>query len=115
MNELIIYHNGECSKSNGALEMLQAEHIPHHVRWYLAEPLSKEELASLLQKLELNAFDIVRKSEPLYKEQFEGREYSNDEWIAILAENPILIERPIVEKDGKAVVARPAEKLHTIL
>lgn len=115
MSELIIYHNGECSKSNGALEMLLEQNIPHQVRWYLAEPLTKEELAALLKKLDMSAFEIVRKSEPLYKERFEGKEYSNDEWVTILADNPILIERPIVEKGGKAVVARPAEKLLFIL
>jgi arsenate reductase len=58
---------------------------------------------------------LVRKSEPLYKENYEGRDISEDEWLSILAENPVLIERPIVEKDDKAIVARPPEKVYDFL
>ena len=115
MPELIIYHNGECSKSKGALEILQEKNIPHKVRWYLSDPLSKEELGSLLQKLSLNAFDIVRKNEPLYKEKFEGKDFTDEEWIEILTANPTLIERPIVEKNGKAIIARPPERIMELL
>lgn len=115
MDKLVIYHNGTCSKSRSALEILQEQNIPHEVRWYLSEPLTKKELSALLQKLTLQPSEIIRKNEPLYKEQFEGKELSEQEWLDILLENPILIERPIVEKGDKAVVARPPEKLFEII
>jgi arsenate reductase (glutaredoxin) len=108
---ITIYHNGECSKSKGALEILQDSNIPHNIRWYLAEPLSREELVLLLKKLNMQPSQLVRKNEPLYKEQYEGKEITEDHWLDILAEHPILIERPIVEKGDRAVVARPPERL----
>jgi len=107
---LTIYHNGECSKSRGALELLIENNIPHKVRFYIAEPLSKDELKALLAKLGMKAQDIVRKNETLYKEQYEGREISNEEWIDILATNPVLLERPIVENEETAIIARPPER-----
>ncbi len=110
-----VYHNGECSKCRGALEILQEKGIPHTVRWYLAEPLSVMELTALLHKLQMQPSQLARKSEPLYKEQFEGREIPESEWLQILADNPILIERPIVEKENMAIVARPPEKVFEVI
>ena len=115
MSDIIIYHNGRCSKSRGALEILQEQNIPHDIRWYLTEPLSKSELKALLKKLHMQPSELVRKSEELYKENYKGKEISEKEWLTILAENPVLIERPIVEKGDKAVVARPPEKIFDIL
>jgi arsenate reductase len=109
--EVTIYHNGECSKCRGSLEIMQELGVAHTIRWYLAEPLSENELAALLKKLGMNPSELVRKSEPLY----EGKEISDEEWLIILAENPILIERPIIEKGDKAVVARPAERMFEIV
>jgi arsenate reductase (glutaredoxin) len=115
MADIIIYHNGRCSKSRGALEILQEKNIPHTVRWYLTDPLTEEELTALLKKLHIPASELVRKNEALYKEQFKNKDLSEKEWIAALAANPILIERPIVEKGNKAVVARPPEKVLELL
>src|SRR5213075_2885251 len=103
---ITIYHNGECSECRGALEIMQEHGIPHHIRWYLAEPLSKEELTALLHKLGMPPSHIVRKSESLYREQFEGKQISEARWLNILSQNPVLIERPIVEQGNRAIVAR---------
>lgn len=115
MSDIIIYHNGRCTKSRGALEILQQEGITPTIRYYLVEPLSVAELKALLKKLGIKAEELVRKNEALYKEQYKGKELSNDEWINVLAENPVLIERPIVEHGKKAVVARPPEKVFEVL
>ncbi len=112
---ITIYHNGRCSKSRGALEILIAEGIPHTVRWYLADPLSREELRALLAKLAMPAADLVRKSESYYKEQLRGRVLSEEEWIDAMVAHPELIERPVVENGDAAVVARPAERLRKLL
>lgn len=111
METITIYHNGECSKSKSALGILQESNIPHNTRWYLAEPLTKDELTELLIKLRMQPSELVRRNEPLYKENYEGKEISEQEWLDILVKHPILIERPIVEKGNKAVVARPAERM----
>lgn len=115
MADITIYHNGRCSKSRGALEILQEQNISHTVRWYLAEPLTEKELTALLKKLHIPAEELVRKNEDLYKEEYKGKHLNEQEWIAVLAANPILIERPIVEKGNKAVVARPPEKVMELL
>lgn len=115
MPDITIYHNGECTKCKGALEMLQERNIPHQVRFYLAEPLSKEEVKDILQKLGITAHNLARTGEPLYKELFEGKELSEEEWINVLVENPILIQRPIVVKGEKAIIARPPERISEII
>jgi arsenate reductase (glutaredoxin) len=112
---ITIYHNGECSKCRGALEIMQEQGIPHTIRWFLAAPLDKNELTALLQKLGIPASTLVRKSEPVYKENYEGKTITEDEWLDILVQSPILIERPIVEKGDRAIIARPPEKLFDIL
>jgi arsenate reductase len=115
MDKLIIYHNGECSKSKGALELLQDAGASFDVRWYLADPLTKEELKTLLHKLGMQPSEIIRKGEQLYKELFEGRHLTEEQWLDALAEYPVLLERPIVEKGNKAIVARPPEIVNTII
>jgi arsenate reductase len=115
MPDITIYHNGECSKCRGALEILQEKGVPHNIRWYLAEPLTKDELSALLTKLNLPPSAIVRKSESLYKEHYEGRNIREEEWLEILAAHPVLIERPIVEKGDKAIVARPPERIFEMI
>jgi arsenate reductase (glutaredoxin) len=115
MPEITIYHNGMCSKSRGALEILMEKGIQHQVRWYLTDPLNKKELRALLKKLGIKASGLVRKSEALYKEKYEGKLITEQEWLTILKENPVLIERPIVEKGDKAIVARPPERIFELL
>lgn len=115
MSSILIYHNGVCSKCKGALEILQEKNIPHKVRFYVVEPFSKEELKGVLSMLQINAFDLVRTKELLFIEKFEGKQFTEEEWIDFLIENPSLIERPIVIKGNKAIIARPPQKLFELL
>ncbi len=115
MPPITIYHNARCGKSRGALEILQAQNMPHQVRLYLTDPLTKKELKTLLKKLNMQPSELVRKNESIYKELFSQREYSEKEWLDILVKNPVLIERPIVEFEGTAIIARPPECLFEII
>lgn len=115
MSKITIYHNGECSKSKGALELLQDASAVFDVRWYLADPLTKEELRALLVKLNMQPSEIIRKGEPLYKELFEDRQLTEEQWLDALIEHPVLLERPIVEKGDKAIVARPPDKVNEFI
>ena len=110
-----IYHNIECSKSNAALDLLKEKNIEFTLRNYIADPLTKDELKDLLKKLNLPASGIVRKNDALFIVLFSHKDYTETEWLDVLSENPKLIERPIVVNGNKAVIARPAEKLLTIL
>ena len=63
----------------------------------------------------MKASELVRKSEELYKTEYKGKDLTEKEWLTILAENPVLMERPIVTKGERAVVARPPEKVMELI
>jgi len=111
---LTIYHNPRCSKSREALELLEAENIPHDVRLYLSEPLNKKELRALLKKLGMKASEVTRRSEPYFKDELKDKALTETQLLAELAAHPALIERPIIASETAAVVARPAEKLRDL-
>jgi arsenate reductase len=115
MEPITIYHNGICSKSKGALELLQEHNIPHEIRYYTVEPFSEEELKALLTKLGMPASALVRRNEPLFLANFEGKDLSEADWLDVLLEHPELIERPIVEQGDKAFIARPPERVLELL
>lgn len=104
---MIIYHKTNCSTSLEALRLLRKSNCEIEIREYLKEPPTQKELKELLAKLGCKAFDIVRQKEPLFKEKFAGKKFTNAQWIKILSENPILIERPIVIEGAKALIGRP--------
>lgn len=112
---LTIYHNPKCSKSNACVAYLHSLNIEISVRMYLETPLSAEELKRTLEKLKLNPTDIIRKNERLYQENFADKKLTEEEWLMVLAENPILIERPIVIKNDKAVIGRPLDNVKKLL
>ncbi|OJW78605.1 MAG: arsenate reductase (glutaredoxin) [Bacteroidetes bacterium 46-16] len=115
MAEITVYHNGQCSKCRGALELLQEKNIPHTVRWYMADALSAEELDGLLVKLKMKAHELLRTGEELYKTEYAGKTLDDEDWKKILIAQPELMQRPIVVKGDKAIIARPPEKVLSIL
>lgn len=112
-----IYHNTKCSKSNAALNLLLENGIETDIVNYLETPLSCEALEGLLRQLGLDAKQIIRFGEPLANELALSASDVRDEseWLSILAANPILIERPIVAVNGKAVIGRPTERILGLL
>lgn len=106
-----IYHNPRCSKSRQTLQLIKDANAEVEIVEYLNAIPSKEELKDILEKLNLNAVDILRKGEADYKENFKGKELNNDEWIDAMIKYPKLIERPIVVKGNKAVLGRPPENV----
>ena len=81
---------------------------------YIEKPLSQEDLKDLLRKAGLQPLDIVRKNEPAYRIHVSGRNLSDTELIEVLTKHPELIQRPIVVRGEKAVLARPVEKLREL-
>ena len=112
---LILYHNNRCAKSRQALKILQNSGLKFETIEYLKKPLTEKEIKNLLKLLQLNAENIIRKGELLYKEKFATTNISENEWIKILANNPVLIERPILVKGNKAILARAPEKILELL
>jgi arsenate reductase (glutaredoxin) len=112
---LKIYHNPRCRKSRAGLEFLKQKGSEPEVIDYIKNPLTEKELKQLIKKLGRKPMDIVRTQEELYKKDLKGKKLSDAEWIKILAENPRLIQRPIVEAENNAVIGDPAENINSIL
>lgn len=109
--KITIYHNTRCTKSREACSILDKKGIPFETVEYLKTPLNQTEIKALLQKLNIKAEELVRKSEPLYKEKFAAKKYTEAQWVKIFTEHPILIERPILVKGNKAIIGRPVERV----
>ena len=113
---LKVYFKPNCATCKTALGLLKQETDEEiELYEYLEEHPTQKDIRDLLKMLGLKAFDIVRTKEPIYKEKYEGKKLTNAEWIKALAQHPILIQRPIVIKDGKALIGRPPEKILDIL
>ena len=82
---------------------------------YLKTPPSEKEIKDILSKLNMEPIDLVRKNEAIWKENYKGKDLSNEQIIKAMAENPKLIERPIVIKGDKAVLGRPPEKISSLI
>lgn len=83
---------------------------------YYIELLTKEKLTELLRKMKLKPRDILRTSEPVYRELGLGKgEFTDDEIISLMIKHPDLIQRPIVERGNRAVLGRPTENVKSLL
>ena len=111
INKISIYHNPRCRKSREALNYLNKLNINYNLILYLSNPITKVTLKNLLLKLKINAIDLVRKNELLWKSEFSKKQLTENEIISILLDNPKLIERPIIENENTAVIGRPIDKL----
>ncbi len=110
-----IYHNNRCSKSRQGLQLLEESGKKFEVVKYLENIPTKEELTSIIEKLQIKPIDLVRKNEAIWKENFKGKELSDSEIISAMIQYPKLIERPIVINGNKAAIGRPLENITNIL
>jgi arsenate reductase len=78
---------------------------------YLVQTPSVKELKEIVKMLGIKPEQLVRKKEPLYKENYEGKKITGTQWLKILHENPILIERPILVSGDRAIIGRPVETI----
>ena len=115
MDNTTIYHNPRCSKSRETLRLIEGLGITPVIIEYLNTPPSAEELGQLLSMLGCEPDAIVRKKESVYRDLgFHENPPTRDELISAMVQYPILIERPIVVRAGKAVVGRPPEQVRTL-
>ena len=115
MQDIKIWHNPKCSKSRNAMTLLEEKGITADVVKYLETTPSKEELKDVLKKLNMKASELLRSGEDIYKELDLENINDEEKLIDIMVLNPILIERPIIIKGNKAVIARPIENLEELL
>ncbi|MFA6145371.1 MAG: arsenate reductase (glutaredoxin) [Sulfurimonas sp.] len=106
-----IWHNPKCSKSREALKLLEERGEGIEVIKYLETARSREEIVTLLAKLGVSARELMRTKEDLYKELALATVEEESLLIDALAENPKLIERPILIEGDRAIIGRPAERV----
>ena len=106
-----VYHNPRCGKSRNCLAFLENSNQEYKIIKYLNETPDAEELKSLLKKLNLNAIELVRQKEKTWIENFKNTTMTDDAIIQAMVANPILIERPIIIKGNKAIIARETDKM----
>ena len=113
---IIIYHNPRCSKSRQTLSLIREQgHTPKIIE-YLKEPPSVSEILNILSLLKVEARAILRTKEGLYKElKLLNSELTVNQLVVAIANNPILMERPIVINGNKAAIGRPPENVLPIL
>ncbi|QEN49493.1 arsenate reductase (glutaredoxin) [Pseudomonas protegens] len=116
MTDLTLYHNPRCSKSRGALELLEQRGLAPTLVRYLETPLDAAQLRSLLAKLGLSARQLLRTGEDEYKTlNLADPSLSEEQLVAAIAQHPKLMERPILEAGDKAIIGRPPENVLEIL
>lgn len=110
-----IYHNPRCGKSRNCMLFLEESNNEFEVINYLKTPPTVSELLVLLKKLKFKPIDLVRQKETIWIENYKDKKLTDAEIIQAMAENPILIERPIVIKNGEAIVGRDLEKVGSFI
>ena len=106
------WHNPRCAKSRQALALLREKGVEPTVREYLKTPPSAAELKDVVTALRLSsARDLMRTKEEAYKQLGLKEVDDEDALLTAMAENPRLIERPILIHDGKAAIGRPTEQI----
>lgn len=116
MTDIRILHNARCSKSRATKQILDDKNVEYSVVEYLKETPSKAELTNILKLLGLSPRELIRTGEAAYKDlNLSDESIDDDSLINAMLENPILIERPIVIANGKAVIGRPPENVLDII
>jgi arsenate reductase (glutaredoxin) len=114
--KITIYQKPTCSTCREVYKALKDAGVDVDAVDYYTDPLTKKELTTLVRKMGIPARELLRTKEPIYKTLKLGeRELSDVELIDLMVEHPDLMQRPIVERGDRAILARPAERLREIL
>ena len=113
---IVIYQKPTCTTCRQVHAMLKESGVDFDTVDYYVDPIPKTKLLDLLKKMRMPARQLLRTKETIYKTLKLGeRELSDDEIVDLMVKHPDLIQRPIVEKGVRAILARPAERLKEIL
>ena len=114
--KITIYQKPTCTTCRQVHAALRDAGVDFDAVDYYTDPIPKAKLRELLRKMDLSARQLLRSKEEIYKTLRLGeRDLTDDEIIDLMVTHPDLIQRPIVEKGGRAILARPAERLREIL
>ncbi len=116
MNKITIYQKPTCTTCRQVYNALKESGVDFDSVNYYTDPISKNKLKELIKKMGISARELFRTKEDIYKTlKLAGKELSDDAAIDLMVKHPDLIQRPIVEKGNKAILARPAERIKELL
>lgn len=113
--KVTLFYNPRCAKCREAYSILNKNGCEVDLIEYLKDVPTEKELKEVLKKLGLKPQDLLRKKEPLFTEKYKDKKLTDAQWLKVMCENPILIERPVAIYGNKAVIGRPAERVVEIL
>ena len=114
--KITIYQKPTCTTCRQVYAALKVSGVDFESVNYYTDPISKPKLKELIQKMGIKSSELFRTKEEIYKKlKLSGKQVSDDDAIDLMVKHPDLIQRPIVEKGSRAILARPAEKLKEIL
>ena len=114
--KIVIYEKPTCTTCRQVHAALVESGVDFEAVDYYVDPIPKQTLLELLRKMRMSPRELLRTREPIYKTLRLGeRDLTDDEIVDLMVENPDLIQRPIVEKGARAILARPAGRLEEIL
>ena len=113
---ITVYEKPTCTKCRQMDRFLRESSVDFSKINYYLEPLSEKKLRELIRKMGIKPRELLRTSEPIYRELGLGKkDFGDDEIIALMAKHPDLIQRPIVERGDRAVLGRPTENVKALL
>jgi arsenate reductase (glutaredoxin) len=113
---IVIYQKPTCTTCRQVHAALKESGVDFDAVNYYVDPIPKAKLKELLRKMRMSPRDLLRAKEPIYKTlKIADRDLTDDEIVDLMVSHPDLIQRPIVEKGSRAILARPAERLKEIL
>jgi arsenate reductase len=116
MAKITVYEKPTCTTCRKVVKTLNENGVNFEKVNYYVEPFSKTKLQSLLKKMKMRPSEVLRKNEKVYKDlKFKEKNYSEVQILDLMIKYPDLVQRPIIEKGNKAVLARPPERLKEII
>lgn len=116
VDRIIVYEKPTCTTCRKLTKLLREAGVEYEAVNYLLTPIPRDELARLIDMMGISARELLRTREPIYRELGLGRaDLTDDQLLDAMAEHPELVQRPIVVKGDRAVLARPPERVKEIL
>jgi len=115
-DEITVYEKPTCTKCREMDKFLREKGVDFSKVNYYIEPLTKKKLTELVRKMNISPRELLRKSEPAYKELgLATGDFSDAKLISLMVEHPDLMQRPIIERGERAVLGRPTENVEELL
>jgi arsenate reductase len=115
MQKITVYEKPTCTTCRKVAKLLIENGVDFEKVNYYIEPFSKSQLQLLLKKMGMKPSELLRKNEQAYKDlKIKEMNFTEDQVLDLMIKNPDLVQRPIVEKGSKAILARPPEKINDL-